>query len=96
MANEHFADAFGNITVTGTVVRIDLVTFSGQGADGKPQFERSGRIVLPLEGFLRSFSMCEDMVGKLVKSGVVNRKAPPAQPQIIETSAPPPGSPNFN
>ena len=95
MNEEIYSDGFGNIAVTGTVVRIDLVSMAGAGADGKPRFENRVRLVMPLDGFLRSFSMSEDVVGKLMKAGIVNKKNPdaPAGPSIQATG---PSSPNFS
>jgi hypothetical protein len=93
MNEEIFSDGFGNIAVTGTVVRIDLVSLSGQGADGKPTFTSRHRLVMPLDGFLRSFSMSEDVVGKLMKAGVVNKKTPDSPGPTIQSSGP--SSPNF-
>ena len=93
MADELYTDGFANIVVTGTIVRIDLMSLAGQDAGGKPRFDVKKRIVLPLDGFLRSYAMAEDVVNKLQKAGVVNRRTPPpAQGPMIQAS-PMPESP---
>jgi hypothetical protein len=90
MAEELYSDGFANITVTGTIVRIDLMALAGQDAQGKPRFEVRRRLVMPLDGFLRSYAMADDVVNKLQKAGVVNRRTPlPAAGPTIQASAKP-------
>ncbi len=101
MSEEVFTDGFANIAVTGTVVRIDLMSMTGQDKDGKPRFETRQRLLMPLDGFLRSYSMCEDVVGKLMKAGIVNKRTAdaPAGPTIQASSKDgpkSPKSPNFS
>lgn len=74
MSEEIYCDGFGNIMVTGALVRIDLVSMTTPDAQGKPQFQSSKRLVMPLDAFLRSFSMSEDVIGKLMKAGIVAKK----------------------
>ena len=96
---EIFADGMGEITLSGGMVRIDLVSLSPtkQDAEGKPQLDFRQRIVMPPDGFLRSFSAMEDLVKKLVDAGVVktrdqeNIQASPPGNEVPE----PPKSPNF-
>jgi len=88
MAEELYSDGFANITVTGTIVRIDLMALAGQDAQGKPRFEVRRRLVMPIDGFLRSYAMAEDVVNKLTKAGIVNKRTPPPAPgPTIEASA---------
>lgn len=88
MAEELYSDGFANIMVTGTIVRIDLMALAGQDAQGKPRFEVRRRLVMPLDGFLRSYAMADDVVNKLVKAGIVNKRTPPPAPgPTIEASA---------
>ena len=98
MSQEFYTDGFANIAVTGTVVRVDLMSMTGQDKDGKPSFEVKQRVVMPLDGFLRSFSMSEDVVNKLMKAGIVNKRTPDAAPgPTVEVSTPGgPKSPNFS
>lgn len=71
-----YADGIGEITLTGGMVRIDLVSLSAQEKDseGRPRLEFRKRIVLPPEGFLRSFSAMEDLVRQLVDAGLIKRR----------------------
>lgn len=106
---EVFADGMGEITLSGGMVRIDLVSFSPtkQDAEGRPQLEFRQRIVMPPDGFLRSFSAMEDLVKKLVDAGVVKTRdgqpdasavanAPQSNTPVAGNENPePPRSPNF-
>ncbi len=94
MAEELYSDGFANIVVTGTIVRIDLMALVGQDAEGKPKFEARRRLVMPLDGFLRSFTMSEDVVNKLQKAGVINRRTPPADGPTIQASTAPAAAPS--
>lgn len=77
MADHIFADGIINVTVTGNLVRIDLGAISVQaGKDKKAEtkLEVSQRLVMPLEGFVRSLQLQEQVMGQLVKDGVVKTK----------------------
>ena len=91
MTEELYSDGFANIVVTGTIVRIDLMALVGQDAEGKPRFEARKRLIMPLDGFLRSYAMSDDVVGKLEKAGIVNRRTPPAAGPTIHATAAPAG-----
>ena len=70
-----FADGIGEITLSGGMVRMDLVTMVGsQKDDQQPRLELSQRIVMPPDGFLRSFSAMEDLVKQLVEAGVIQKR----------------------
>ena len=68
-----FADGIGEITLSGGMVRMDLVTLTGsQSKSGeKPKLETSQRVIMPPDGFLRSFSAMESLVKQLVDAGLV-------------------------
>ena len=68
-----FADGIGEITLSGGMVRMDLVNLVGSQKDSenKPKLEFSQRIVMPPDGFLRSFSAMENLVKQLVEAGLV-------------------------
>ncbi len=100
--NEVFADGMGEITLSGGMVRIDLVTLSSEHKDdqGRPQLAVKQRIIMPPDGFLRSFSAMEDLVKKLMEAGLVKSRegegtnpAPAASATIDPPE--PPKSPNF-
>lgn len=74
---DYYADMIGNITVTGHVVRIDFlsqVTPPPQQQDTQQQgahFQGSHRLVMPLDGFLRSLGVQEQIRAKLIADGIV-------------------------
>ena len=70
---ESYADGIGEITLSGGMVRMDLVTLQGSQNDpeNKPQLEVSQRIIMPPDGFLRSFSAMENLVKQLIDAGIV-------------------------
>jgi len=82
-----YADGIGEITLTGGMVRIDLVSLSAKerDAEGRPRLEFRKRVVLPPEGFLRSFSAMEDLVKQLVDAGLIKRREPGDAGSIAET-----------
>ena len=95
---EIFADGMAEITLSGGMVRIDLCSLSPskQDKEGKPQLEFRQRIIMPPDGFLRSFSAMEDLVKKLVDAGVVKTRDGESQPAPAGNDVPePPKSPNF-
>ena len=73
---EFFADGIGEITLAGGMVRMDLVSLTGkQGDEGnEPRLEASRRIVMPPDGFLRSFGAMENLVKQLVEAGLVKQR----------------------
>lgn len=73
---EFFADGIGEITLAGGMVRMDLVSLTGSQNDenDKPRLEPARRIVMPPDGFLRSFTAMENLVKQLVDAGVVKQR----------------------
>ena len=72
MFQDFFADAIGEITLSGGMVRMDLMTMTGSSRDGnKPKLEVKQRIVMPPDGFLKSFSSMENLVKQLIEAGLV-------------------------
>lgn len=98
---EFFADGIGEITLAGGMVRMDLVSLTGkQGEDGnEPRLEARRRIVMPPDGFLRSFGAMENLVKQLVDAGLVKQRDG-AGGDVASGTAPSPDaggakSPNF-
>ena len=77
---EMFADNIGEIVLTGALVRIDLVSLSAteKDATGAPTRELRQRIVMPVDGFVHSFSLMVQVMQQLEKHGLVTRNAAPA------------------
>jgi len=88
-----FADGIGEITLAGGMVRMDLVTLVGSQKDSenKLRLEFSRRVVMPPDGFLRSFSAMENLVKQLIDAGLVK---PRDGEQVAEKGAES-KSPNF-
>jgi hypothetical protein len=99
--NEVFADGIGEITLAGGMVRMDLVTLVGNQNDKEnpPKLQFCRRVVMPPDGFLRSFSAMENLVKQLIEAGLVKPRdgesaASPGENGEGGESAPP-KSPNF-
>lgn len=75
MNQEIFADAIGGVHVTGNLVRIDLMTVQPhlKSDNGQPVVDISKRIIMPLEGFVQSFAVQEDIMKKLIEAGVLKK-----------------------
>ena len=83
------------------MVRMDLVSLTGkQGDDNdKPRLEATRRIIMPPDGFLRSFGAMENLVKQLVDAGIVKQRE--GGTDTVASATPPSGdaggakSPNF-
>ena len=104
MPGELYADAIGEITVTGTIVRIDLVSLSTSMRDDLGQLvpEHRQRIVMSLEGFANSFDVLQNAMNGLIEAGAIRKNLP--DDVAIPVNAPRPNgngvrhnaSPNFD
>lgn len=77
-----FADTILNIAVTGGLVRIDLgVVTPVPNQEGKTELRGSAtqQLVMPLEGFVRSFGIQEGIIKKLIEDGVLKQQEKPAE-----------------
>jgi hypothetical protein len=98
---ELFADGVGEITLSGGMVRMDLVSMKGSQRDKEqpPKLEIRQRIIMPPDGFLRSFSAMENLVKQLIDAGLVKpREGTGADSKVSALGGsknPPPKSPNF-
>lgn len=98
---EIFADGIGEITLSGGMVRLDLVALVGTQKEQEkpPKLEFRQRIVMPPDGFLRSFSAMENLVKQLIDAGLVkSREGENAANSVSPGTLPgavPPKSPNF-
>ena len=80
MNREIFADGISAVHVTGNLVRIDLMTVQPQlkSKDGQPVVEVNQRIIMPLEGFVQSLGVQDNIVKQLIEVGVLKKDAQPA------------------
>lgn len=74
---DYFSDLVGNVTVTGSVVRIDFIKMSPASTKEQNKMELSHRVVMPLDGFLRSLQLQEEVRNKLIAEGIVTKKTNP-------------------
>jgi hypothetical protein len=107
MQDELYADGVGEITVTGSIVRINLVSLSATEKDeaGNPRAVFRQRIVMPVDAFANAVDLMHKAQAGLVEAGAIRRigdAAPKASlPElngepVAPQSPPPNGSPNFN
>ena len=99
MSTELYADGIGEITVTGTIVRIDLMSLSATERDAsnnpKPVFRQ--RIVMPVDAFANAVELMQKALGGLVEAGAVRRIGDLAHiPAAATEPASANISPNFN
>ena len=75
MIQDVFTDGVGNIHVTGNVVRLDFIALNPNQKNelGQPIYNVTQRIVMPLEGFIQSLALQENIVKQLVDAGVLKR-----------------------
>ena len=75
MNREIFADGISAVHVTGNLVRIDLMTMQPQlkSKDGQPVVEVNQRIIMPLEGFVQSLGVQDNIVKQLIEAGVLKK-----------------------
>lgn len=75
MEKELFADVIGDVKFENGVFRIDLVSISPTklDKDKKPVFEFKQRIIMPPEGFLKSFSTMEKSLKILIERGILKK-----------------------
>ena len=79
MNKEIFADGISAVHITGNLVRIDLMTVQPHlnSDNGQPVVEINNRIIMPLEGFIQSLSVQDNVVKQLIDAGVLKKN--PAQ-----------------
>jgi hypothetical protein len=75
MNQEIYADGISAVHVTGNLIRIDLMTVQPQlkSDNGKPVVEVNKRLIMPLDGFVRSFAVQEQIMKQLLEAGVVKK-----------------------
>ena len=97
MPEEIFADGVGEITVTGNIVRIDLVSLSATQRDSnnKPAAVFRQRIIMPVEAFANTTELMKNVLAGLVQSGVVKMQPAPQSKSAGAEGSGRNASPNF-
>jgi hypothetical protein len=103
MQTELFADGIGEITVTGSIVRINLMSLSAteKDANGNPTADLRQRVIMSIDGFANAVDLMQKALAGLVEAGAVRRvgDAQPTTTKAPATAAAPQApnaSPNFN
>ncbi|WP_211486571.1 hypothetical protein [Corallococcus exiguus] len=107
MKDEVYSDGIAEITVTGPIVRIDLMSLSPSDRDAhnNPKPVLRQRIVMPVDAFANSVELMQKVVKGLVESGAIKQTpAAPTGGAQIQIGAEAPGvagrilnsSPNFS
>ena len=77
MHNEIYSDGCGEITVSGSVVRIDLVSLSPTERDAagnpKPVFRQ--RIIMPVDAFANAAELMQKALSGLLDAGAIARSS---------------------
>jgi len=75
MNEQIYCDDVGAITVTGPIVRFDLMIQSATEKDssGKPKLVVAQRVIMPIDAFLRATTRMQGSVQDMVKKGVITR-----------------------
>lgn len=96
---ELYADGIGEITVSGSVVRIDFVSLSATEKDihGRPKPVVRQRVIMPLDGFANASDLMAKAVKGLEEAGAIHRNPSAGDAHIVPPGEARPGrSPNFS
>lgn len=76
MAEEKFVDGIGEISISGMVVRFDMLALDPSIKDkkGQPTPVLRQRVVMPIDGFVRTVEKLSGALPKLEKLGILKRK----------------------
>src|SRR5689334_22814368 len=79
MHPEIYCDGVGEVTVSGTIVRVDLVSLSPteRDASGNPAPVLRQRLIFSVEGFANSVDLMQKALQGLIDAGAVARGRPP-------------------
>jgi hypothetical protein len=80
MHDELYTDGVDEITISGTIVRVDLVSLSPteRDANNAPKKVFRQRLIFSAEAFANSIEVMQNALQGLVDAGVVKRSQPPA------------------
>ncbi|MBF0627951.1 MAG: hypothetical protein HQL91_07000 [Magnetococcales bacterium] len=71
-----FADSIQHIDFSGGLVRLELVSAypPRKSGDDPINLQQSGRLVMPLDGFLSTFQAMQNLIDQLLKAGIVQKR----------------------
>jgi hypothetical protein len=74
MSDHIYCDDIGTISVTGPIVRFDLMIQSAEtDGQGKHKLVVQQHVIMPIDAFLRAATRMQSSVQDLVKKGVITR-----------------------
>ena len=93
-----FVDGLHTVKVSDGVVFLEF--YNNAGTTKEPVVDPCGKIVMTRQAFLSAFSAMEEVVGQMVKAGIVKRRTEEQQPKGSTEKQPQAGSkepvsPNF-
>ncbi len=99
MIQETYTDGISEITVTGSIVRVDLMSLSPseRDANGNPVPLVRQRLILPADAFATAANLMQQVKNSLIESGVVSLGQSPRE--AVPFAGAGPGrnaSPNFS
>ena len=79
MNDEVYSDGIAEITITGPIVRIDLMSLSPTERDAKnnPKPVLRQRIVMPVDAFANSVELMQKAVNGLIEAGAIKKTPTP-------------------
>ena len=90
MNPELYSDGVGEITVSGSIVRVDLVSLSPteRDANNNPKSVLRQRVIFSVEGFANSVDVMQRALQGLVEAGAVRHNQPtaPTEPPHIAST----------
>ncbi|KMO39074.1 hypothetical protein VQ02_10520 [Methylobacterium variabile] len=74
MIQETYSDGISEITVTGSIVRVDLMSLSPSERDahGNPVPMLRQRLIMPADAFANAADLMQTVKQSLIESGVIN------------------------
>jgi hypothetical protein len=96
MDAELFTDGIGEITIGGSIVRVDLFSLSPteKNADNTPKRVFRQRLIFSVESFANSVEVMQKALQGLVDAGAIRRNDP-TEPPSPNSPRPPNASSNF-
>jgi hypothetical protein len=85
MKSEIYSDGIGEITVTGSVVRVDLMTLSATERDASNNLKSvvRQRIIFPVEGFANAVELMQKALKGLVEMGAIRHTSASAASELV-------------
>lgn len=65
-----FADQIGSVHMKGNLVRFDLLATQSDDEETN-ELKLAGRLIMPLEGFIKAFNLQEELISQLTQNGVL-------------------------